>query len=309
MVQRFECAVTIGVARRPELRTLKSRRHLSSLSMRGHGYRSNSEMKVLAVNGSPRRNRGNTEKVLSAILEEVNSLGATTETMYLADEDPKCCEHCGHPCFEDGRCAREEGATARSERIGSVDALILGAPVYCWQPNGLTCALFDKFRFPRGTWIDTSTPSISAMGVAVAGGSGTGVFAALQSIYAWFCAWRFAPLNPVPVTRYNIHQVVEDAGSLADSIVRGEKPVFSEKWDHMLLYDRLPFMSYGRIDEYSWLARSMAEHMADAGLDAGALEEIKILLNKEKIAQGQNDPEGRARNSLAAFERAYPLCR
>ena len=139
-------------------------------------------MNILAINGSPRREKGNTEKVLAAILSDAESLGHATETVYLADEKPEYCTHCGGPCFTDGRCAREPGATSRSQKICRTDALILGAPVYCWQPNALTCALFDKFRIPNGTWVDSSKPGIPAMGIAMAGGTGTGVFPALQSI-------------------------------------------------------------------------------------------------------------------------------
>ncbi len=139
--------------------------------------------------------------------------------MYLIDEEPQYCTHCGHGCFADGECAVEGGATERSGRIRNADALLLGAPVYCWQPNALTCALFDKFRIPRGTWVDSNDPGIPAMGIAVAGGTGTGVFPALQSMYAWFCAWRFTLVDPVPVTRYNIEQVIDEAGASARALV------------------------------------------------------------------------------------------
>ena len=266
-------------------------------------------MKVLAVNGSPRRDRGETAKVLEAIIESATALGAEAETMYLADEDPRHCVHCGYPCFSDGRCNLEERATARSERIRAADALILGAPVYCWQPNALTCMFFDKFRIPQGTWIDSSNPGIPAMGIAVAGGTGSGVFPALQSMYAWFCAWRFFPLSPVPVTRYNIETVLADAKLLAGQVLGSPTLSFSNKWDHMLTYDTLPYLSYGRVDEFGWLAHRMAEYMEASGKEGKSVEEVKELLRKGEAAHEKNDFVDRAKCFMKAFDLAFPLSR
>ena len=266
-------------------------------------------MNILAINGSSRREKGITEKVLEPILSAVETLGHAAETMYLADENPEHCTHCGHPCFSDGRCAREAGATDRSERIRGADALILGSPVYCWQPNALSCKLFDKFRIPEGTWLDSSNPGIPAIGVAVAGGTGTGVFPALQSMYAWFCAWRFTPLNPVPVTRYNLDRVLAGTRDLAVALAAPNQQAFSDKWDQMLLYDRLPYMSCGRIDEFGWLAAEMAEYIDRSGGDALAVNDVRALLQQGYRAKDQGAADETARSFLAAFERAFPHCK
>lgn len=266
-------------------------------------------MKLLAINGSPRREKGNTQKLLASVLASAQSAGHTTKIMYLADENPEPCEHCGHSCFTDGRCAREPKATLRSEAIQQAEGLILGAPVYCWQPNSLTCALFDKFRIPNGTWVDSSEPGIPALGIAVAGGTGTGVFTALQSMYAWFCAWRFTPLHPVPVTRYNIDQVVADSGNIAGLFKPREDSVFTQKWDHMLLYDRLPFMSYGRVDEFEWLAREMAAFLERNGGNGQVLNEINSLLDRGGNAHRKGEEAETAQCYLSAFDAAYPHCR
>ncbi len=266
------------------------------------------DVNILAINGSPRRENGTTEKVLANILAAANSLGHTSETMYLADENPERCAHCGHSCFTDGRCTRESGATDRSERILRADALILGSPVYCWQPNALTCMLFDKFRIPGGTWLETSRPGAPALGIAVAGGTGTGVFPALQSIYAWFCAWRFVPLSPVPVTRYNLDRVLASSKDLAVALLETKPQAFSEKWDQMLLYDQLPYMSYGRIDEFGWLAAEMAEYMYRNDRETQALNEVKAFLQQGNRAKEQGADDETAKNFLAAFESAFPHC-
>ena len=266
-------------------------------------------MNILAINGSPRRDRGTTEKVIQSILAEVKTLGHDTDIMYLADETPEYCTHCGHPCFSDGTCAREPGATRRSETIINAGALILGAPVYCWQPNALTCMLFDKFRIPEGTWINSSEPFIPAMGIAVAGGTGTGVFTALQSIYAWFCAWRFTPLDPVPVTRYNLDIVLASTAHLAEMLRLPDKPAFSGKWGQMLRYDEVPYMSYGRVDEFAWLATEMAKYMERTGRDKQALGTVRSLIEKGEQARIDGNTEKAAKSFMTAFDAAFPLCR
>ena len=40
------------------------------------------------------------------------------------------------------------------------------------------------------------------------------MFPVLQSIYAWLCCWGYRPLDPLPVTRYNLARVLDEAGVL-----------------------------------------------------------------------------------------------
>ena len=263
-------------------------------------------MNILLINGSPRRERGNTHAVLDAVATALEDSGANTTTLYLADENPEYCTHCGHDCFQDGRCTREDGATRRSEQIQAADALVLGAPVYCWQPNALTCMLFDKFRIPDGTWMASSEPGTPAMGIAVAGGTGTGVFTALQSMYAWLCAWRFRPLEPVPVTRYNQKAVIDRAESLAASLVDGSAPVFSDTWDQMLLYDKVRYMDYRRIDEYRWLAARMLENLDKDSMEFRSMTSSLEAAHKAEV---RGDLDERARKVMDAFKTGFAVRR
>ena len=86
---------------------------------------------ILAINGSPRRDRGRSHQVLTQILAGATAAGAKTEILHLIDEYPLYCVHCGHRCFDDGECIQEVEATQRSRRVESADALIVCAPVYC----------------------------------------------------------------------------------------------------------------------------------------------------------------------------------
>ena len=76
-----------------------------------------------------------------------------------------------------------EDAFRRSQQVYAADAVVLGAPVYVWQVNGLTANFIDKLRLMNECQPPCRTfHARPARGIAVAGGTGTGLVAAVQSI-------------------------------------------------------------------------------------------------------------------------------
>ena len=259
-------------------------------------------MNVLGIVGSPRRERGRSHQVVSAILAGARSAGASTEMLYLIDEEPEYCIACGHDCFGEGDCAQEAGATLRSQRVDAADALVLCAPVYCWQPNGLTATLLDKVRLSSRPWNRGTANGRPALGIAVAGGTGTGVFSALQPIYAWLCLWKFQPLDPLPVTRFNMDQVLAEAEGLGVELVgRGTQP-FPSTAEMLLTYDRLPYMSYGRVDEFCWLAEQALAGLRVRETAGDAAEEVSRLLEQAKACEAEDDASGAAEAVVQAYQ-------
>jgi len=255
-------------------------------------------MKVLGIVGSPRREKGLSHQIVSRVLSGARAAGVEADLLYLIDEQPGYCIHCGHACFAEGDCVQEEGATTRSRRVSAADALVICAPVYCWQPNGLTAALFDKVRMTSGSWTRGSQHGRPALGIAVAGGTGTGVFPALQSMYAWLCLWKFRPLDPLPVTRFNLARVLEDAASYGRTLAESSPRPFAGVWEQMLTYDNLPYMDYGRVDEFRWLAEQIV-----AGLEARGGSEEQIAPIKRLLDEGRakGDRAGEARKYVQAY--------
>jgi len=262
-------------------------------------------LKILAVIGSPRRDQGRSFQIVTKILSGASAAGAETEILYLIDENPEYCIHCGHGCFTDGECIQEAEATKRSRRVEGADALMVCAPVYCWQPSGLTVAFFDKLRLLTGSWNRGTEHGKPALGIAVAGGTGTGVFTALQSIYAWMCLWKFRPFEALPVTRFNMDRVLAEAASLGQALAESEPRPFEGTWETLLTYDRLPYMGYGRVDEFRWLAEQIVgglEVRGETGAETKAtIRDIKRLLAEARVHASQGDQESEAQECVMAY--------
>jgi hypothetical protein len=242
--------------------------------------------------------------VVSRALAGARHSGAQTQTLYLADEKPEYCIHCGHPCFTDARCVQEEAATVRSKTIAAADALVIGVPVYCWQVNALSAALFDKFRGPGGSWNVEMDNGCPAVGIAVAGGTGTGVFPALQSLYSWLCIWKFRPFEPLPVTRFNYDRALARAEALGGEIAGRQPAPFRGAWDVMVSYDNVPYMRYSRIDEFRWLAQEVRRSLSAHSEPAGVVAETGKLLDEGRKALETADAEAEARAVIEAYRKA-----
>jgi len=116
-------------------------------------------MKVMAVNGSPRKKR-NTGTLLEKALEGAVSVGAETELIHLYDLDFKGCRACysckllGGKSY--GRCAAKDDLLPVLERIEEVDAFILGSPVYFWSMTGAARSFMERLLYPYLNPADSS---------------------------------------------------------------------------------------------------------------------------------------------------------
>lgn len=263
-------------------------------------------MTVLGVVGSPRKEKGITSKIVARILTGAESGGATTKVLYLMDENLEYCVHCEYPapCFADGICRQDARTTKRSQLVDAADALVIGAPVYCWQPSGLTMCFFDRHRARSGSWSKgMDRKSAPAVGVAVAGGTGSGVFTALHSIYSWLCAWKYRPLEPVPVTRFNFDRVMESVEGIGQKLVNTPCDPFSDTGQLMHTYDSLPFMDYSRIDEFHWLAEQIAYGLRKREQKAEVADQIDDMLSEAL----EHADQGNRSEAAKVFLNAYSL--
>lgn len=107
-------------------------------------------MKLLAVNGSPRKNR-NTARLLGKIAEGAASKGAESEIIHLRDLQFTGCISCfeckrvgGHSY---GACAVNDGASEALARASEADVLVLGTPFYFGMETSFMRAFMERLFF------------------------------------------------------------------------------------------------------------------------------------------------------------------
>ncbi|MCC8171170.1 MAG: flavodoxin family protein [Parabacteroides sp.] len=104
-------------------------------------------MKVLLINGSPRKN-GNTGLALSEVAGALNAQGVETETISIGAKAVQGCIACNR-CAELGRCIfQDELYNAVLDKLeAGIDGLVIGSPTYYAGPNGSLCALLDRLFY------------------------------------------------------------------------------------------------------------------------------------------------------------------
>lgn len=108
-------------------------------------------MKVLGINGSPRKG-WNTQTLVIKALEGAASAGADTEIINLYDQPLKGCLEC-YACKRkgiktDGVCAIHDNLRPLLEKAHEADVIIIGAPNYFGYPSAMTLAFLERFLFP-----------------------------------------------------------------------------------------------------------------------------------------------------------------
>ena len=108
-------------------------------------------MKVMALNGSPRK-EWNTATLITKALEGAASQGAETELIHLYDLDFKGCMSCfacktrGGESY--GKCAIEDDLAPILQRAAEADAIILGSPFYFGTVSGEMRSFMERLMFP-----------------------------------------------------------------------------------------------------------------------------------------------------------------
>jgi multimeric flavodoxin WrbA len=117
------------------------------------------EVHVVAINGSPRKNR-NTATLLQKAMDGATSTGAQAELIHLYDLQFKGCSSC-FACKRKGsktvgHCIMKDGLTDLLEKILTCDVLLLGSPVYFGNiTGGMQCflerLLFSNLSYNEGS--------------------------------------------------------------------------------------------------------------------------------------------------------------
>jgi len=163
-------------------------------------------MKVLLINGSPRKN-GNTFLALSEVAKELERQGIEAEILSLGTHPVRSCIVC-NTCKTkgDNRCVFDDDlCNTVTGKMQESDALIIGSPVYYGQPNGGLLALIQRAFYSAGSAF-TGKPA-AAVAVCRRGGA----TAALQTMTMPFMMMHM----PVVTSQYWNIVYGRDAGEAA----------------------------------------------------------------------------------------------
>ncbi|AOR23381.1 flavodoxin family protein [Clostridium taeniosporum] len=102
-------------------------------------------MKVLAINGSPRGKKGNTQVLLKPFLNGCEEAGAETEIVYLKDKNIKHCSGC-FTCWTNtpGKCIHKDDMEELLNKIQKADIIVYATPLYYYTVTGMMKDFMDR---------------------------------------------------------------------------------------------------------------------------------------------------------------------
>jgi len=112
-------------------------------------------MNVIAINGSPRKNK-NTAILLTHALEGAALLGANTKLIHLYELNFKGCVSCYACKRKDsktyGSCSYQDDLTSLLDERREADAIILGSPIYLGSISGEMKSFLERLIYPSLTY-------------------------------------------------------------------------------------------------------------------------------------------------------------
>ena len=108
-------------------------------------------MKVLLINGSPRKN-GNTHLALSEVAKTLEAEGIATEIFWIGNKPVRGCTACCACVGKNlGKCVFDDDVCNKlSARFAEADAFVIGSPTYYGQPAGALLAVLQRAFFSAG---------------------------------------------------------------------------------------------------------------------------------------------------------------
>lgn len=141
-------------------------------------------MKVVAFNGSPRRN-GNTVILLNEIFKILEKEGIETELIQLGNKQVHGCTACGK-CKEiqDGKChIKNDLLNTCIEKMEEADGILIGSPVYFADVTPEVKALIDVAGYVTRANGHTLKQKVGAAVVAVRRGGALHTFETINNFF------------------------------------------------------------------------------------------------------------------------------
>jgi multimeric flavodoxin WrbA len=106
-------------------------------------------IKVLAFNGSPKTDKGNTTLILTPFLDGMREAGARVELFYTKKLEISPCQGEANCWFKHpGRCFQDDDMNPLLPKFRAADILAFASPVYCDGITGPLKNLIDRLALP-----------------------------------------------------------------------------------------------------------------------------------------------------------------
>ena len=102
-------------------------------------------MKVLIINGSPRRG-GNCEMLLKEAIKVFEESGVEVDLYELGGKAIPGCLACGY-CYNHDHCVLNDDVVDLNRRLAEADGLMVASPVYFASANGSLLSLLDRLFY------------------------------------------------------------------------------------------------------------------------------------------------------------------
>ncbi|MBE7060236.1 MAG: flavodoxin family protein [Ruminococcaceae bacterium] len=123
-------------------------------------------MKVLIINGSPRKN-GNNAVAISEMQKIFEKEGVKTTVVQVGNQAIRGCAACGG-CFKKGKCVFDDAVNETAPLFEECDGLIVTSPVYYASANGTLISFLDRLFY--STHFDKTMKVGACFAVARRGG-------------------------------------------------------------------------------------------------------------------------------------------
>lgn len=181
-------------------------------------------MKVFAIQSSVNL-EGLTSNLAQSVLRGFKSSGGETELAHLCKFEIKPCIACDGGwgvCRKEGVCILEDDFEILRGKIYEADAHVFATPVY-WHDLSESAKIFlDRLRRCESFNGFRNLSTKKAIGIASAGGSGTGAVKALLNLEEYLRRLGFQIFDLIPVTRiskdYRLEMLERAGQSLAKAL-------------------------------------------------------------------------------------------
>lgn len=137
-----------------------------------------SDLNVLIINGSPRKN-GNTTIAINEMIKVFDREGVSVDHFELGTKDVRGCIACGK-CFETGACAFDDIVNEIAPKFEAADGVVVASPVYYASANATLIACLDRLFY------STHFNKIGKVGASVACARRGGCSATFDELNKYF---------------------------------------------------------------------------------------------------------------------------